>query len=433
VKISQAIAEFCRGDRVAVGRDGRWSSPSVFHALASAFLSEGVDITDLGLVPTPALQLYVKRRGGKGVMITASHNPPEYCGIKVMGKGGVEIPREDEEKIESMYEAQSSAASPSAGRLTSDDSAAAAYIDAVVSHVSSEAIAEREFTVVLDLGNGAQCVTAPYLLGKLGCKVITINGHIDGGFPGRGSEPRRERLGGLSEAVKTVGADFGVAFDGDGDRSVFCDENGMILWGDQSSTVIADHVIQKTANATIVTSVSASQVIDDIAQLRGARVVRTPVGSVNISHMMMKEGAIFGFEENGGCFYLPHLAARDGGMTTALMLEALCTSRKTLSCLVSGLPRYAQGKMDVPCPDDLKLRVTEEITSYAKGRVDYTDGVKIWLDSKSWILIRPSGTEPLIRLYCESDDEKKTEDILNEYADLVKRSVEKMRRGEPFR
>jgi phosphomannomutase/phosphoglucomutase len=431
VEMSRAIAEYCRGDIAAVGRDGRWSSPTVFYALASAFLSASVDIVDLGLLPTPALQYFTKQSKGKGVMITASHNPPEYCGIKVMGEGGVEISREDEEKIESIYESGSSQMSRRPGTLSTNGSAVTAYINAIISQVNSEAIRRRRLTVVLDLGNGAQCVAAPYLLEKLRCKVFTVNGHIDGGFPGRGSEPKRETLTALSETVRTVGADFGVAFDGDGDRSVFCDEKGAILWGDQSSTIIADHIIQRTTNPTIVTSVSASQMIDDISRRKKARVIRTAVGSVDISHRMIKENAIFGFEENGGCFYLPHLAARDGGMTTALMLEALSTGRTRMSQLVNRLPRYAQGKMNVPCPDHLKQRATEEITSHATGRVEYTDGVKIWLDEKSWILMRPSGTEPLIRLYCESDHDKKTARILSEHAELVKLIVEKMGRGAP--
>ncbi|HEX2558382.1 MAG TPA: phosphoglucosamine mutase, partial [Nitrososphaera sp.] len=215
---------FARGP-IVVANDGRNSSPALSRLVRSTLNSAGLDIANAGLVPTPCLQYAAKRMGySGGIMITASHNPPQYNGIKPTATDGVEIPREDELVVEDIYYSKKFAKIDGHGRDFIDDRVISSYIDAVLSLVDVDRIRARRFTVAMDTGNGAQAKVAPLVAEKLGCKVIVVNGQIDGGFPGRGSEPTPDNLGVLAETVRSAKADFGAAYDGDGDRSVFCDD-----------------------------------------------------------------------------------------------------------------------------------------------------------------------------------------------------------------
>jgi phosphomannomutase/phosphoglucomutase len=276
----------------------------------------------------------------------------------------------------------------------------------------------------MDAGNGAQCVAAPYLVEALGCKLITLNSVVDGTFPGRGPEPTPEMLKDLSAVVRSVGADLGVAYDGDGDRSIFCDEEGRILWGDQTGCLIADYVLEKNPGGTIVTSVGSSQAVEIVAKKRNARVLRTRVGSVDVSRTIIERSAVFGFEENGGCMYMPHLPVRDGAMTTALMLECLASRGMAFSrALAFSVPRFFQVKTKIDVDSkkvDSMMRTVERQT---KGEIERIDGVKVWTDEHSWVLVRPSGTEPLIRVFAESDSQERAELLAKRFTKVVKTAL----------
>ena len=326
ISLSEAIGTYFGRGEILLGMDGRLSSPAIANAAVSGLMSAGRDVAEAGLVPTPALQYAVKQmKLGGGVMVTASHNPPQYNGLKVVGPEGAEVPRLDEQRVEKIYfeKTQTKADWKTVGVARSEPSVVRSYMAGVRSQVNPKAIADRKFTVVMDLGNGAQATSAPYLVESLGCKLITMNSVVDGNFPGRGPEPTPDTLKDLSAAVKSVGADLGVAYDGDGDRAIFCDESGRVLWGDQSGCLIADFILGGRPGETVVTSIASSQAIESVAKKHGAKVLRTRVGSVDISRALIESSAIFGFEENGGCIFRPHLPARDGGMATALMLECL--------------------------------------------------------------------------------------------------------------
>ena len=424
INLAEAIGTYFGSGEVLLGQDGRLSSPSLSNAAVSGLLSSGRDVAEAGLVPTPALQYGVKSMGFRGgVMVTASHNPAQYNGMKVSSSDGVEVPRLDEQRIEKIYfdGSQTKADWKTIGVARQEPSIVRNYLKGILSQVNSKKIAERRFTMVMDLGNGAQSVAAPYLVESMGCKLITMNSVVDGDFPGRGPEPTPEKLKDLSAAVKSVGADLGVAYDGDGDRALFCDEEGRVLWGDQSGCMIADHVLGAHPGGTVVTSVASSQAIESVAKKHGAKVMRTKVGSVEIARTIIERKATFGFEENGGCIYHPHVAVRDGGMTTALMLECLASRGMSFSKALSFVvPRFHQAKAKVEVPPKKVDAVMKAVERQAKGEVERTDGIKLWADERSWVLVRPSGTEPIVRVFAESDTQEGAERLVNKFAKAVK-------------
>ena len=423
INLGEAIGTYFASGEVLVGQDGRVSSPAVSNATIAGLLSSGRDVAEGGLVPTPALQYAVKAMGFRGgVMVTASHNPARYNGLKVSGPDGVEIPHLDEQRVEKIYfdKSQTKADWKSIGVARPEPSIVKRYLAGILANVNAKAIADRKFTVVMDLGNGAQSVAAPYLVESLGCKVITLNSIVDGNFPGRGPEPTPEALKDLSAAVRSTGADLGVAYDGDGDRSIFCDEDGRVLWGDQSGCLLADFVLQKHKGATIATSIASSQAIESVAKKHEARVIRTRVGSVDISRTILERSAIFGFEENGGCIYQPHIAVRDGGMTTALMLECLAGRGMSFSKVLSFVvPKYYQAKTRVEVGPKKLDAVMRAIERQAKGEVERVDGIKFWAGDHSWVLVRPSGTEPVVRVFSEAETQEAADQLAKRFAKVA--------------
>lgn len=432
IEISQSIGTYFDKGPILIGYDGRFSSPLISKAVSAGIMASGLDVMEANLTPTPGLQCAVKKLGYKGgLMITASHNPPQYNGIKVVGSDGVEISREDEAKIERIYFDKSyrKADWKCIGNCTQENSVIRNYIKSVLSHVDINAIKKREFRVVLDPGNGAAAIAAPYALSSLGCKVLTINGHVDGDFPGRGPEPTPSTLSGLSDAVKSYNADVGIAYDGDGDRAIFCDEKGVIHWGDRTGALLLDYILSKNQGSLVITTVSTSQIVDFVAEKNNSKVLRTRVGSVDVSRAMIENNALLGLEENGGFFYAPHMQTRDGLMTSVLMLEALSFINKPLSEILDTFPKFYQRKAKFDCPNEIKKIVMEEIERKSFGRVEKIDGVKIWADESTWVLLRPSGTEPLIRVFGESKDADKLDELIDKYSSITKESIEKIKRG----
>ena len=426
IRLSECIGTYFADGEILVGRDGRLSGDTLNYAVTSGLMSSGRGVGEAGLVPTPALQYATKVLGYRGgVMITASHNPPQYNGVKIMGSDGVEINRLDEQRVEKVFRdgSMNRANWKDVGTSRSEPSVVRTYLQGVLSKVNTKLISGRKFSVVMDPGNGAQSVAAPHMLDALGCKLITINAIVDGRFPGRGPEPTPETLGDLGAAVRATGADFGVGYDGDGDRAIFCDENGAVYWGDQSGSLLADYLLERNPGGTIVTPVSSSQVVEVVAARRRAKVIRTRVGSVEVSRTMIDRGAYFGFEENGGCIYPAHIAVRDGAMTTALMLECLAARGLPFSKVIANaLPRFFQAKTKVPVQPEKVREIMKKVEKQADGRIEKVDGVKTWIDEKSWALVRPSGTEPIIRVFAEADTQEEADSIARRLVKLVKAS-----------
>jgi phosphomannomutase / phosphoglucomutase len=412
---------------IVIGYDGRDSSPVISKLVRSTINSAGLEVGNAGLVPTPCLQYAAKRLDyNGGIMITASHNPPEYNGLKAIANDGVEISREDELKVQDIYISKNFSRVNGFARDFIDQSIIDSYMEAALALVDVQNIRSRKFTVAIDLGNGAQAKVAPLILGRLGCKVITINGNIDGNFPGRGPEPTIENLHLLSSMVTHSMADVGVAYDGDGDRSMFCDEKGNPHGGDKTGTLLVKHLLEnKHARAEIVCPLNTTMALSLVAKEEGANLIYTKVGSVEVSREMVKRKSLVGLEENGGFMYGKLNEVRDGIMTTALILDALALTGQKLSGLLSSLPSTFQYKSKFSCPTkQIAEDVVGECLKHGNPkRIETLDGAKIWVDEETWIMVRPSGTEPLVRIYGESTDKLLLNSKVEEYSRLIKNKI----------
>jgi phosphomannomutase/phosphoglucomutase len=419
--LTLSISTYFQHGTILVGYDGRHSSPVISKIVCSTLNFAGLDCHLAGLVPTPCLEFATKNLGyDGGIMITASHNPPEYNGIKPVASDGVEISREDEETIEEIFFKKSWKYDSSRyGTTKNDSSVVQTYIDGIKSQVDVSKIESGKFKVVLDIGNGAQATTAVKLCEQLGCGVITVNEKIDGSFPGRGSEPLPSNLHELSSAVVKNGADFGIAFDGDGDRSILCDNEGKLLTGDMSALLLSNYLLSKNSNSKVITAINSGNWIDEMVSQTNSTVIRTKVGSVEISRKMVAENALLGFEENGGFMFGKHNHVRDGGMTLALVLDLLAGSKKSLVEEFKILPSSFTTKDKISCTEDDSNKVVSGLLVEFPGS-DTTDGIKIVLDNKNWVMIRPSGTEPIIRIYAESDSQKNLESLMEKFIQKIK-------------
>jgi phosphomannomutase/phosphoglucomutase len=412
--------------RVALGSDARISRDMLKSAITAGFLSTGCDIVDAGLLPTPALQYLVKIKSfDSGVIITASHNPPQFNGIKGVAEDGTEFSKEVEEQIEHFYFSQDYTVADweQVGTATTWDGAIELYLNGIFSTVDIILIKKQKFHVVLDCGNGAGAVVTPLLLKKLGCKVTPVFCEVDGTFSGRPSEPLQENLHQLIKTVQDADVVFGVAQDGDADRAIFIDDHGQYIWGDQSLSLVGKFIIKENQGGTAVTPVTTSSCFEEVITQHGGRVIYTQVGSPIVARVMKKQNAIFGGEENGGLIFPQLQYCRDSAMSIAKMLEILAREQRLLSELVAELPTFEVYKTKLSCPNDKKQLVLDALVQHVKvmnkiQRVDQTDGVKLYMDD-GWVLLRPSGTEPIFRVYAEAKTRSQVEQLVSTYKKLV--------------
>ncbi|HDO19548.1 MAG TPA: phosphoglucosamine mutase [Thermoplasmatales archaeon] len=416
--------------RIAIGTDARLSNNMLKSACTSGLLSVGCDVVDLGILPTPTLQFAVKERDfDAGVIVTASHNPPQFNGIKVIDGDGTELAKEQEEKIEEIYfnNAMDKAPWNKVGNLSTWNGAVDLYKDSIISKVDRKAISDKNFHVVIDCGNGAGAVVAPDMLRELGCRVTELNCELDGLFRGRPSEPIPENLGELMKLVRETGADLGIAQDGDADRAIFVDEKGNFVFGDQSFSLLAKYVVEMNRGGIVVTPVSTSSSLEEVVKAAGGEVVYTKVGSPIVARVMKKVNAVFGGEENGGLIFPEHQYCRDSAMTIAKMLELLAKSGRSLSEMIGDLPRYELIKIKMHCPNDKKEKVLDLIKEKVKDdpsveKMDDTDGIKIYTRD-GWVLVRPSGTEPIFRIFAESKIKERAEELVRVYKDMLNQII----------
>ncbi len=425
LRLSRAIGTVLGPGTIAVARDSRMGGEMFTHAIMAGLTSTGCSVINLGPTPTPTLQYMVPRLACvAGVMVTASHNPPRFNGIKVIGANGIEASRETEDQIEAVYHSNqfNIAEWNKIGEVTTNATAIDEYLEGIKSHVDVDKIREKKLKVVVDGANSVGSLVTPRLLRELGCWVISINSQLDGTFPGRNPEPIPENLVDLSSAVVSMKADLGIAHDGDADRATFVDETGRVLWGDQSFALIASRVLAKKPGSTLVTPVSSGRLIEDIARKAGAKIDWTEVGSVVVSHRIEEIRAELGGEENGGVFYPDHQPVRDGAMTASQIVEMIASEGKSLSQLVSELPTYFNTKVKVPVPQEKKERLLEALLNLTKDMDRITlDGVKIVRDD-GWILLRPSGTEPLYRCFAEGKTQEIADHLSEEGVKLIEQA-----------
>jgi phosphomannomutase / phosphoglucomutase len=429
-----AIAEVVGDGRpIIVGCDGRTSSPAFSRIAAGTLSLAGLEVLELGAMPTPAVQYSVPRLGAScAVVITASHNPPEFNGLKGIAADGLEFTLETEAAVEEAFDAGRSRKVPydRVGPIRPDSSGIPRYVQGVLSHVDVAAIRKRNLRIVMDCGNGASAVTAPDLLSSLGVRYVSLNGSLDGRFPGRLSEPTEANLADLKVSVPAHHAEFGVAHDGDADRAVFVDEAGNFVPGEKILTLLAREEVRRAGGGLVVTPVTSSQSVEDVIAPLGGKVQYTRVGSPVIARAMAETHAVFGGEENGGCLFPEHQCARDGAMTLAKVLELVVKSGKSLGELLAELPPYYLVKRKIACPVALRQKVLAEVPALldagkdASTRVITLDGVKV-VTPKGWVLVRPSGTEPIYRVFVEArnktDAERMASDTLQKVEALIAR------------
>jgi phosphomannomutase/phosphoglucomutase len=420
LRVGKAIG-VVMGGTLAIATDTRTSADMIKTAVSSGIMSVGVKVLDLGVLPTPAVQYYVKMHDNVngGVMITASHNPPQFNGIKCISADGTEASREEEQLIEARHSEEIPCAPwDSVEGMHRIGGAGEEYVDAVISKVDSEAIKKAGLKACLDCANGAACETSPLLLKKLNVRAITLNCNPQGEFPGHLSEPTEENLKDLISLTQATGSDLGIAHDGDADRCVFITSDGKFVSGDKSLALISKYVLSKE-KGLVVTPISSSSLVGEVVRESGGKTEYTAVGSPVVARRMIETGAVFGGEENGGLIFPEMQYCRDGAMTIAKMLECI-VKEAPLNSQISKLPVYHTVKAKIECPDDMKKHVLEYLANASAGaKTDSTDGIKIIFDD-GWVLARPSGTEPIFRIYSESKDEEAARSRADKYETLAR-------------
>jgi phosphomannomutase / phosphoglucomutase len=402
-RLAAAFGTVIKG-KIAVGGDTRTSTEMIKHAVISGLLSSGCGVVDLGILPTPALQYAVRNYYDGGVIITASHNPPQYNGIKLVDSDGIGTSDDVEEEIEDIFfdDDPDRVSWDELEELEENSSLLREYMENVISRVDADSIREAKLKVIVDCGSGAACFTTPFILRELACEVITMNCQPDGFFPGREPEPTEPNLKELIEVVKATGADLGIAHDGDADRTICIDEEGNFVFGDKTFALVEKYMLIKNKGGLIVTTVATSTAIYDIAKEYGGDVIATKVGDLIVARELKDKNGLFGGEENGGLIFPDFVYGRDAALAAAKIVEIISQEKKPLSLLIAELPIYHSEKMKIGCPEELKEEVMQKIEEETQEfQVDTTDGVKTFRE-EGWVIIRPSGTEPIFRCFAEA-------------------------------
>ncbi len=394
-----------------VGMDSRTSGPMVEAAVSSGLMSAGCDVFHAGIVTTPTLA-EAARSMNCGIMITASHNPPEYAGIKLWNPDGMGFGVSQSRGIEEL--------------VGSGEFKLAAWDEVGKNHLFPEAIenhacrilqgvGKARLKVVVDCANGPASTITPIVLQRMGCKVITINSNIDGHFPGRPPEPVEENLTDLKHAVVSMRADLGIAHDGDADRMVAIDDKGMFLGGDQLLALFA----KRYAKKKVVVTVDASMAIDDFID---AKVIRTRVGDVFVSETVKKQKAEFGGEPSGTWIFPDQSFCPDGILAAARFVEMAAKSRPSeMRKKVPVYPIIREAVRYDPKYKEIVLkRLEQELKAVECDELLTMDGFRLQFED-GWALVRSSGTEPKIRYLAEARTEKRAKEIMNDISAIVKR------------
>ena len=416
LKYAAHFGVFSKRGKIIVGRDSRTTGIAMFNAVTAGLMSVGCDVVDIGIVSTPTVLLAVEESDAMGgISITASHNSAEWNAMKFVGDNGMFLFPENASTLVSSFNNDVNYIGwDNIGKLTKDDNATARHINKImdISYLDIEKIKAKKFKVVIDSVNGAGGLISPKLLKNFGCEVIELNSEPTGIFA-HTPEPLNKNLTQLEVAVKKHHADIGFATDPDVDRLAIVDENGNCI-GEEFTLLLSEKFILSKIKGDIVTNLSSSMASEDIAAEFGVKVHRTRVGEINVGKLMMEINSSVGGEGNGGVICPEVHYTRDAPAGIAVILGYLAESGKTVSQLANQIPKYyfAKKKIKVKLAelDNIMAKVPE---IFANNKLDTTDGIKI-LGDKFWIHVRKSGTEPIIRVYVESETSEKSEKICQE-------------------
>ncbi len=398
---------------VVVGSDTRTSSEAMKHALISGLLAAGSRSGDAGVIPTPTLA-FATREFDAGVMITASHNPPEYNGIKLLNPDGSAFDSCQRQQIEEMI--LDDFLSAALWDKIKSSSIYGGAVERHIEHILRDFPGRLKLKVVLDCGCGAASVITPYLLRKLGCEVVALNCYPSGFFP-HAIEPTESNLGDLMRATREFGADLGIAHDGDGDRMMAVDDKGRFIPGDKLLALFAQAVGAKE----VVTTIDASMVIDEM----GFNVTRTRVGDNYVSEEV-KKGGDFGGEPSGNWVF-PDISLCPDGIYAAARLVTMA-GRQKLSQLVDSIPRYPLLRGSISSEGVAMSKLERQLKAMEPLSVSNIDGIKLSFED-GWLLIRASGTEPKIRVTTEAKSEARVRQLYDKGIETIRQCIEESRGG----
>ena len=405
-EFAQAFGTYVGAGRVVVGRDTRASGPMLQHAVHCGLLAAGCEVIDVGVVPTPTIQMYAgATRARGGIALTASHNPPEYNALKLFNGQGLFFNHYERNELLDIFHESSfhQAAYDEMRPLRSDyDTAPRMHIQRVLKLVDADRIRARKFRVALDAVNGAGSIMTPaFLQETLGCHLDAISIDPTKPFP-REAEPKPETLGDLADLVRRTKSEIGFAQDPDGDRLAVVDENGNCLDNDDVLALCVDTILARTPG-NVVVNLTTSSVIEDVAHKHNCKVLRSPVGEANVVEFMLASNAVVGGEGSNGGLILPAVHhCRDSYTAMALLLDRMASTGSTISTLAAQLPRYYRRMGKVVFAHGKLGPMMQAIEAlYPNALLDRTDGLKVAIDG-AWIHVRASNTEPLLRLAVEA-------------------------------
>ncbi|WP_428938003.1 phosphoglucosamine mutase [Fontivita pretiosa] len=408
--------------RVVLGRDSRPSGVWVRDAAVSALVASGLQVIDLDIVTTPGVAMMVRHLGADaGVVCTASHNPIEWNGLKFLTAGGIAPPATIANQIRQYFHEQRTSYVRVEQLVppTHNSETHALHVKRVLDHVDVLGISSRRYKVVLDSVNGAGCVATATLLNRLGAQLVHLNCTPDGRFP-HDPEPTEQNLTALAAEVKRQRAAVGFAQDPDADRLAIIDETGRYIGEEYSLALCAMWLLSKRPGVA-VTNLSTSRMIDDIASMYGSRVVRTPVGEANVVEAILRENATIGGEGNGGVIDPRIVPGRDSLVGMAYVLQLMAATGKTISQLVSQIPRYEIVKTKFACRREDAQHAVEALKQhFASEKIDTQDGIRIdWERQRAWVHVRASNTEPIMRIIAEAPDRATAERLIAQVQQVV--------------
>jgi phosphomannomutase len=408
-----AFGTFCGRGKIVVGRDSRHSGPMLELAVEAALQSVGCDVVKIGIVPTPTVQLTVrelKARGG--IAITASHNPPQWNALKFVSSEGIFLDQGRGQQVISIYKErkQKYAAFDQLGFSFRYQSAVQEHVDKILAlkFIDIQAIKKRRFKVVVDTCHGAGGPIFELLLKKLGCRVISLYPETSGDFP-HPIEPQARNLKKLEAAVKKHKADIGFATDADVDRLSIVSDKGRAL-GEEYSMALAARLMLSNKRGTVVTNLSTSRMVEDVAREKGCQVIRTAIGEANVVGAMKHHKAVIGGEGNGGIIIPGLNYGRDATAGMTIILQLMAKTGKSISQLADGIPFYHMIKETVEVNNPQKLLAAVK-KAFQGHKTDTRDGVKV-IFPEAWLHVRASGTEPIVRVIAEAKDGKTARELV---------------------
>jgi phosphoglucosamine mutase len=450
LNIGKALATYLGNEgQVVVGHDTRTSNQMFENSINAGLLESGCDVLRIGMVPTPLLGYAVKKlNAAAGIMITASHNPSEFNGVKIWNKNGMAYTPSQEAKIEEIYHSENfvRVGWESIGNIKYYiEEVKQEYIDEVLKRVDVKAIKKARLKVVLDCGSGAGSETSPLIFRMAGCELITLNSQKDGFFPGRNPEPNETNLQNLMKIVVATSADIGIAHDGDADRMTAIDENGRVSDFDKLLVIISRYMAEKSKNSNkkIVTTVDAGLCMEEAVRDLGGEILITKVGDVNVAKAIIEKEAIFGGEPSGTWLH-PDFCMCPDGILSGLRIVEIISIKGSLSKLLDEIPNYPIIREKIKCSKEDKIKVMENMENYLVENfnniannyneninchdmsiidVNTIDGVKLRFNDGSWILVRPSGTEDYIKVTLEAKTDDKANIINNIFPKIIKDKI----------